>query len=333
MDPEKSHRVALRALRVAHSFGVTKAYKKMLFPHHLMGLHFDNPIGLAAGLDKNGDYIDALGALGFGFIEIGTVTPKPQTGNPSPRLFRLPAYQAIVNRMGFNNKGLEYVVERLKHSTYSGVLGVNIGKNRDTPLARADEDYVAGFRGVAPFASYVTINISSPNTEGLRSLQEDYFLRNLLAKLKREQQLFFAAEKKYVPLAVKIAPDLTDEEIKKIAEIVLEEKMNGVIATNTTIRHDSIGSFHEKGGLSGKPLATQSTHVIKKLHDVLQNQIPIIGCGGVFTSEDAKEKLQAGAKLLQIYTGLIYEGPGIISQLVRQLANYSTVTDLAKLRG
>lgn len=316
MDPEKAHHFTLRALKIAHSIGVTKIIKKNDLPCKMMGLHFANPIGLAAGLDKNGDYIDALASLGFGFIEIGTVTPKPQIGNPFPRLFRLPKSRAIVNRMGFNNKGLDYVVERLKNSTYKGVLGVNIGKNRDTPLESAHEDYILGFRRVAPFASYVTVNISSPNTENLRKLQQGDLLKNLLQKLKHEQKIFFDFSKKYVPLVVKVAPDLADDEIKQMAEIFLIEKIDGVIATNTTLNRDQIKDFSEAGGLSGQPLGTPSTAVIKKLHDVLRDQIPIMGCGGIFSGKDMEEKWQAGAKLFQIYSGLIYEGPHMIFELV-----------------
>jgi len=316
MDPEKSHYFALRILQLAHFLGITKIYKKKYLPCQVMGLHFDNPIGLAAGFDKNGDYIDALAALGFGYIEIGTVTPKPQAGNALPRLFRLTQHKAIVNRMGFNNKGLDYVVERLKYSNYKGVLGVNIGKNRDTPLELAYEDYVAGFRAVAPYASYVTINISSPNTEGLRDLQQSDLLSFLLQKLKQEQKTYFEITQKYVPLVVKISPDLTSEEIKAISEILLVEKIDGVIATNTTISRAEIKNFQETGGLSGKPLAKQSTQVIKKLYEFIQDKIPIIGCGGIFTGEDAREKFAAGAKLVQVYTGFIYQGPEMIGQLV-----------------
>lgn len=314
INPEKSHHITLHILQLAHKIGFTKIYKKKYSPCHLMGLTFDNPVGLAAGLDKNGDYIDALAALGFGFIEIGTLTPKPQAGNPLPRLFRLPDYQAIVNRMGFNNKGLDYAVERLKKTKFKGVLGVNIGKNRDTPLEKAHEDYVMGFRKVAPYASYVTINISSPNTEGLRSLQDSDSLTFLLSQLKVEQKIFLELHKKYVPFVVKIAPDLTREDIFQMAEIMLENKIDGVIATNTTISREGIQNFHETGGLSGKPLGKQSTEVIKTLNQVLQGHIPIIGCGGIFTREDMEEKKRAGASLFQIYTGLIYQGPGVISR-------------------
>lgn len=316
MDPEKSHDLTLRLLKLAHALGLTRIYKKKYAPCQIMGLQFDNPIGLAAGLDKNGDYIDALAALGFGFIEIGTVTPKPQLGNAKPRLFRLPQHQAIINRMGFNNKGLDYVVDRLKCSTYQGVLGVNIGKNRDTPLEQAHEDYVLGFQKVAPFASYVTINISSPNTQGLRELQQGDLLKNLLRHLKEQQKNFLAASQKYVPLVVKIAPDLTDEEIKFLANMLLEAKMDGVIATNTTINRKGLVDVSEEGGLSGKPLAKQATHVIRSLYEMLGEYIPIIGCGGIFSAEDVLEKKKVGAKLVQIYSGFIYQGPEVVSKII-----------------
>lgn len=282
-----------------------------------MGLNFPNRTGLAAGLDKNGDYIDALASLGFGFIEIGTVTPKPQPGNPLPRLFRLTDHDAIINRMGFNSKGLDYVAERLKKTKYKGILGINIGKNRDTPLENAVDDYRIGFRQMAPFASYITVNISSPNTQSLRDLQHGDLLRTLLKTLKQEQAL----QSNYVPLVVKIAPDLTLEELKNTAEILLAEKIDGVIATNTTLSRKGAENSpyaKESGGLSGKPLREQSTRIIRELAHLLQNKIPIIGCGGVFSAEDAREKLQAGASLLQIYTGLIYRGPALISELVTQ---------------
>jgi len=320
LPPEKSHHFTLSALKIFHSIGMTQVFKKSYFPCRVMGLDFDNPIGLAAGLDKNGDYLDALAALGFGFIEIGTVTPKPQAGNELPRLFRLPQYEAIINRMGFNNKGLDYVAARLQQTKFKGILGVNIGKNRDTSLEQAHEDYVIGFRRMAPYASYITVNISSPNTEGLRNLQQENLLKYLLQSLKREQKIFFELSKKYVPLVIKISPDLTTKEITNMAEIMLEQKADGVIATNTTISREGVANFQEAGGLSGKPLAKPATEVIKKLHEVLQDKIPIIGCGGIFSGKDVEEKLMAGAKLVQIYTGLIYEGPEIVSQLVEAAA-------------
>lgn len=316
LPPEVAHRVALDGLRIAHATGLTKLFPKISSPKTIMGLSFPNPIGLAAGLDKNGDYIEPLAALGFGFIEIGTVTPKPQGGNPKPRLFRLVKQEALINRLGFNNKGLDYVVERLQQTKYTGILGVNIGKNKDTSLENAPDDYLQGFKRVAPYASYVTINISSPNTQGLRDLQHGDLLRSLLSVLKQEQ----AQQKKYVPLVVKIAPDLTIEELEQVAEILITEKIDGVIATNTTLSREYVENSsyaNEAGGLSGRPICSRSTGVIKQLKLFLQDEIPIIGCGGVFSPENATEKMAAGASLIQIYTGLIYQGPGVIAQMIK----------------
>lgn len=319
LDPETSHYFTLNTLRFLNSLGVLKFFFKIpSAPCQVMGLTFTNPVGLAAGLDKNGDYIDALAALGFGFIEVGTITRKPQSGNPRPRLFRLTKENAIINRMGFNNKGIEYLVENLKRIKYKGILGINIGKNKETPIENAVDDYRYLFQQVAPYASYVTINISSPNTENLRALQHGELLQNLLSTLKQEQAHFFETHHKYVPLVVKIAPDLTDEALKNMAEIFLKEKIDGVIATNTTLGR--VGVEHtafatESGGVSGKPLRMRSTEIIKLLAVYLDKQIPIIACGGVFSAVDAKEKFAAGAKLVQIYTGLIYEGPGLIKKI------------------
>jgi len=319
LDPEKSHYAALHGLKIANCMGLTKLiYPSFSQPRTIMGLTFPNPVGLAAGLDKNGDYIDALGALGFGFIEIGTVTPKPQIGNPKPRLFRLTEQEAIINRMGFNNKGIEHVVSRLEKTKYKGILGINIGKNKDTPLEKAIDDYLTGFRAFWKFASYITINISSPNTPGLRDLQQDDLLKSLLCVLKQEQQSVLLNHKKYVPLVVKIAPDISEEELHSIAAVLLKEKVDGVIATNTTIQREGVENSpyaKEAGGLSGKPLLTRSTQVISHLNAVLQDQIPIIASGGVMDEQAAQQKYAAGAKLLQVYSGFIYSGPGIVKRL------------------
>lgn len=318
LPPEASHYFTLNSLRIAHMLGLTSSKSNISSPRTLMGLNFPNPIGLAAGLDKNGDYIEPLAFLGFGFIEIGTVTPKPQSGNPKPRLFRLTNQEALINRLGFNNKGLDYVVESLKHTQYKGILGVNIGKNRDTPNEKAIDDYLLGFRRVAPYASYVTINISSPNTQALRELQHGDLLQSLLRTLKQEQ----AAQKKYVPLVVKIAPDLTQEELEKIAEILLAEKMDGVIATNTTLSREGVEDSpyaNEVGGLSGKPVFKRSTSIVNQLHKLLQGNIPIIGCGGILSAEDASEKIASGASLVQVYTGLIYRGPSLVAESIKAL--------------
>lgn len=314
LPPETAHDFTLRVLNFAYQLGCLKS-STSYSPCHVMGLHFPNPIGLAAGLDKNGEYIDALAALGFGFIEIGTITPKPQWGNPKPRLFRLTQEQALINRMGFNNKGVEYVVAQLKKTRFSGILGINIGKNRDTPLDHAVDDYLFGFRRLAPFASYITINISSPNTPALRELQQGELLQTLLRALKKEQM----HQQKYVPLVVKIAPDLTIPELKNLADIVLAEKIDGIIATNTTLSREGVEHSpfaKEAGGLSGKPLAARSTQLIQQLHNMVQDRIPIIGCGGVFTKKEAAEKIAVGASLIQIYTGLIYQGTGLITRLI-----------------
>ncbi len=319
LNPETAHGVTLRGLRLMHQLGLTRFFPKIkAAPREIMGLIFPNPIGLAAGLDKNGEYIDALAALGFGFIEVGTVTPKPQDGNPRPRLFRLLEQEALINRLGFNNKGCDALVENLKRTKYKGILGINIGKNKTTPLENAIEDYLTAYRAVVPYASYITVNISSPNTEGLRDLQHGELLRSLLCTLKQEQAQFMATQKKHVPLVVKIAPDLTESELQNIAEILLAEKVDGVIATNTTLSRVGVENSpyaKEAGGLSGKPLFEGSTQIVKQLKVLLQNRIPIIAVGGISTGQDANEKLAAGASLLQVYTGLIYQGPALIKHM------------------
>lgn len=317
LNPETAHTVTLQSLNALQKIGLTHLFPKAAhLPRDVMGMQFPNAIGLAAGLDKNGDYIDALAALGFGFIEVGTVTPKPQPGNPLPRLFRLVEQEALINRLGFNNKGVEYLVERLKKTKFRGILGINIGKNKQTPIEYALQDYQFAMRRVAPYASYITINISSPNTENLRQLQHGELLTQLLKALKREQALL----DRYVPLVVKISPDVTREELMTMADIFLAEKVDGVIATNTTLAREGVLDSpyaNESGGLSGKPLAKRSTDIIRELYERLNTKIPIIACGGIMNADDAKEKYQAGARLLQVYTGLIYRGPG----LVRELSN------------
>jgi dihydroorotate dehydrogenase len=322
-EPETAHRYALRLLSYAHALGITKRiYPTPIARSEVMGLAFANHIGLAAGLDKNGDYIDALGELGFGFIEVGTVTPQPQSGNPAPRLFRLLEQEAIINRMGFNNKGCEYLVSKLRNIKYKGILGVNIGKNVTTPIAEAAQDYVFCFQQVAPYASYVTLNISSPNTAALRTLQKQDTLRELLVAVKTAQGTFARQFDKYVPLVLKISPDLQIHELDAIAEVMLEQKMDGVIATNTTIRRDGVESApqrNEAGGLSGKPLRQVSTLVVQHLYQLLGDRIPIIASGGVMDAESAAEKIRAGAKLVQLYSGLIYEGPGLIQEISQGL--------------
>jgi dihydroorotate dehydrogenase len=324
-DPEIAHNLTLKGLKLAHQTGLCSLIRasKTDQPVNIMGLTFKNPVGLAAGLDKNGDYIDALAALGFGFIEIGTVTPRPQPGNPKPRLFRLPSQQAIINRMGFNNKGIDHLVEQVQQAQYKGVLGINIGKNFDTPLENAVDDYLIGLRKSYPVASYITINISSPNTKNLRQLQQGEEINKLLSRLKEEQLLLQQQQGKYVPLVVKIAPDLSDEEIQHIASLLKSLAIDGVIATNTTIDRAAISDHplaKESGGLSGAPVREKSTAVVKKLCAELNGALPVIAAGGILTGEDALRKLAAGASLVQIYSGLIYRGPQLLDDILQTLA-------------
>ena len=286
-----------------------------------MGLTFPNSVGLAGGFDKNGDYIDALGSLGFGFVELGTVTPRPQPGNPKPRLFRLVPAQAIINRMGFNNKGIDYLIARVKNAKYTGIIGINIGKNFDTPLADAVQDYLICFRKAYAIADYFAINISSPNTKNLRDLQGSEALQTLLQALKSEQKKCTVDFARYVPIAVKIAPDLSSNEIKSIAKIIRANGIDAVIATNTTIDREAVSGIKnasETGGLSGKPLRTQATKILRLLAKELEGATPVIGVGGIFNAEDASEKYKAGASLVQIYSGFIFRGPGMIKEIVEK---------------
>lgn len=321
LNPETSHDVALRCLQLANITGLPRLlYQAPANPCTVMNLNFQNPIGLAAGMDKNADYIDALAALNFGFIEIGTITPKPQAGNPLPRLFRLVKEEAIINRMGFNNKGIDYVVRRLEQTKYRGILGINIGKNKDTSLDNALDDYMQGFRAFWKFASYIVVNISSPNTPGLRDLQQDDLLRHLLSALKHEQQHILHQQKKYVPLVVKISPDVSQAELESIAAVLLSEKIDGVIATNTTLSREGVEHSpykNESGGLSGRPLLSLNNQIISQLHILLQDKIPIIAAGGVMDETSAKQKFEAGAKLVQVFTGFVYSGPGIVKRLAK----------------
>jgi len=324
LDPETAHEVTLKLLAMTHVSGLGKLIYPDIEdkPVNVMGLSFKNPVGLAAGMDKNGDYIAALAALGFGFIEIGTVTPRPQTGNPKPRLFRLPEHQAIINRMGFNNLGLDHLLNQVKQSNFNGILGINIGKNFDTPIENAADDYLIGLRKAYTSASYITINISSPNTKNLRQLQQGDEVKKLIAALKEEQLKLQQEYGFYVPLALKIAPDLTADEISHIARLLLEFEIDGVIATNTTIARDMIADHplaNEAGGLSGVPVKDKSTLVVRGLAAELQGKIPIIAAGGILSATDAHEKLKAGASLVQIYSGLIYRGPQLIEDIVKSL--------------
>ena len=323
LDPERAHDLSLGSLQKLERCGLAGIFGKRIFaPRKVMGLDFDNPIGLAAGLDKNGEYIDALAAMGFGFIEVGTVTPRPQPGNPKPRMFRLPEHEALINRLGFNNGGLDAFLENVKRAKYRGVLGLNIGKNFDTPNEQAVDDYVTCLRGVYPFASYVTVNISSPNTKGLRDLQAAEQLQKLLSTLKGEQTKLARKHKKHVPLVLKIAPDLDLKAIREIARLTIENDFEGIIATNTTIARDAIRGHPlaaETGGLSGKPLFSPSTEVLRELVRALNGNIPVIGVGGILSGADAKSKIDAGAALVQIYTGFIYRGPDLIREAVRAI--------------
>jgi dihydroorotate dehydrogenase len=324
LDPETAHEVTLKLLNAAHVSGLSKLIYPAIEskPVTVMGLEFKNPVGLAAGLDKNGDYLDSLAALGFGFVEIGTVTPRPQPGNPKPRLFRLPEHQAIINRMGFNNHGIDHLLAQVKQSRYAGILGINIGKNFDTPIESAVDDYLTGLRKAYRSASYVTINISSPNTKNLRQLQQGDEIKNLISALKEEQLKLRQEHGRYVPLVLKIAPDLTSEEIGHIARLLLEFEIDGVIATNTTIARDAIAGHplaHEAGGLSGAPVKDKSTAVVRGLAAELNGRCPIIAAGGILSAADAREKIAAGASLVQIYSGLIYKGPQLIEDIVKSL--------------
>ncbi len=325
LNPESAHHITLTMLRLIHRLGLDKSVfpAPVTSPCKVMGLNFPNRVGLAAGLDKNGEYIDALAALGFGFIEVGTVTPRPQTGNPKPRLFRIPQARAIINRMGFNNKGVDYLVDQVEQSDFRGVLGINIGKNFNTPVEKAVDDYLCCMRKVYPYAGYIALNISSPNTPGLRNLQKGESLSGLIEPLKNEQLRLEERYGRYVPLAIKVAPDLEPDEVDTIARVLLEYQIDGVIATNTTIEHQSVEqlpSGKEKGGLSGAPLRQRSTRIIEQLNLALGGNLPIIGVGGIMSGEDAQEKIAAGASLVQIYSGLIYEGPGLVREVAETLA-------------
>jgi dihydroorotate dehydrogenase len=323
LDPELAHDVALKSLRKLESVHLAGVFgQKVLKPLSLLGLSFDNAVGLAAGLDKNGEYIDALAAVGFGFIEVGTVTPRAQPGNPKPRMFRLPEHDALINRLGFNNGGLDAFLANVQRAKYRGVLGLNIGKNFDTPNERATDDYVTCLRGVYPHASYVTVNISSPNTKGLRDLQAAAALEELLATLKAEQKKLAKQHKREVPLLLKIAPDLDLGAIKDIAALLLQHGFEGAIATNTTIGRDAVAGHRyakEAGGLSGRPVFSPSTEVLRELVKHLKGNIPVIGVGGIMSAQDAQQKIDAGASLVQIYTGFIYHGPKLIADCAKAI--------------
>lgn len=321
-EPETAHEVAIAGLHVA---GRLLPARRPLStaPVEVMGLSFPNRIGLAAGLDKNGEAIDGLALMGFGFLEIGTVTPRAQPGNPRPRLFRLPEAQAIINRMGFNNHGVDALVANVRAAKYKGILGINIGKNVGTPMERAIDDYLVAFGKVYEVASYVTVNISSPNTKGLRQLQDASELDQFLARLKETQLHLAGHHGRYVPLALKIAPDIDTIAISSIADALRRHRIDAVIATNTTLARDKVeGLPHadQEGGLSGAPLLEASTAVVRQLAQELAGELPIIASGGVLDGAQAQAKLDAGATLVQLMSGLVFRGPGLVRECVQATA-------------
>ncbi len=329
LDAETAHGVGMRGIDLLNSAGLAGLLAKPVAacPVEVMGLKFPNPVGLAAGLDKNGDHIDGLARLGFGFIEIGTITPRPQDGNPRPRLFRIPEAQGIINRMGFNNAGVDRLLENVRAAEFpkkGGILGINIGKNATTPIENAVDDYLICLDKVYNDASYVTVNISSPNTKNLRELQKDEALDDLLSQLRARQLQLADKHGKYVPMTLKIAPDLDDLQITAIADALRRHRFDGVIATNTTLARDAVAGLpnaDETGGLSGKPVFEPSTVVLRKLSAALAGELPIIGVGGILGGEDAAEKIRAGASLVQFYSGFIYRGPDLVSEVADTLAN------------
>ncbi|MDD2664283.1 MAG: quinone-dependent dihydroorotate dehydrogenase [Dechloromonas sp.] len=328
LDAETAHGIGMKGIDLLQSAGLAGLLARPVeaCPVEVMGLKFPNPVGLAAGLDKNGDHIDGLAKLGFGFIEIGTITPRPQDGNPKPRLFRIPEAQGIINRMGFNNAGVDQLLENVRAAEFpkrGGILGINIGKNATTPIDKAADDYLICLDKVYNDASYVTVNISSPNTKNLRELQKDEALDDLLAQLKARQQQLADRHGKYVPMALKIAPDLDDAQIAAIADALRRHRFDAVIATNTTLSRDGVDRFpngDEAGGLSGAPVFGKSTEVQRKLAAALAGELPIIGVGGILSGDDAVEKIRAGASLVQFYSGFIYRGPELVSEVAASLA-------------
>lgn len=324
-DAENAHDLTLKSLKLAEKSGLLGLLPKPVQcqSKQVMGLSFPNPVGLAAGLDKNGAVIDGMAALGFGFIEVGTITPRAQPGNPKPRMFRVNEAEGIINRFGFNNLGVDNLIQNVQAAKYHGILGINIGKNFDTPNERAVEDYLICMRKVYTHASYITVNISSPNTKNLRQLQEKDALDALLAILKAEQKVLADKHGKYAPIALKIAPDLDETQIIEIADLLKVHQFDGVIATNTTLARDMVlglPNASETGGLSGVPVREKSTLVISQLSKQLAGELPIIGVGGILSGADAAEKISAGASLVQIYSGLIYRGPSLVRDICKTLA-------------
>ena len=325
LEAESAHRSGLRALDAAHGLGLSRLLGAPArpFPTRVLGLEFPNPVGLAAGLDKNGAHIDALFGLGFGFVEIGTVTPRPQAGNPRPRMFRLPRHRALINRLGFNNDGIDVLVRNVSRARRrSGPLGINIGKNKDTPNESAVDDYLLCLERVYPLADYVTVNISSPNTAGLRELQEEQALRRLVGSLREAQERLGAQHGRRVPMLVKIAPDLFDDDVHAAARVLSDLQVDGVIATNTTVSRIAVQDdprSRESGGLSGEPLMNKSTAVLRMLRTRIPEAVPLVGVGGILSGADAVKKMAAGASLVQLYTGLVYRGPGLIGECVEAI--------------
>ncbi|MDJ1654215.1 quinone-dependent dihydroorotate dehydrogenase [Raoultella sp. Ech2A] len=324
LDPERAHEVTFQQLRRVSGTPLEMLIRQKVpsKPVTCMGLTFKNPLGLAAGLDKNGECIDALGAMGFGSIEIGTVTPRAQSGNDKPRIFRLVAAEGLINRMGFNNLGVDNLVENVKKAHFDGILGINIGKNKDTPVEQGKDDYLICMEKVYPYAGYIAINISSPNTPGLRTLQYGDALDDLLSGIKNKQLELQQKHQKYVPVAVKIAPDLSLEELIQVADSLVRHNIDGVIATNTTLDRSLVQGMQycdETGGLSGRPLQLKSTEIIRMLATELNGRLPIIGVGGIDSAIAAREKIAAGATLVQIYSGFIFKGPPLIKEIVTNI--------------
>ncbi len=321
LAPERAHELTLSLLKSTHKMGLMRQNVPAK-PVTCMGIQFPNPVGLAAGLDKNGAYIDALADLGFGFIEIGTITPRPQAGNPHPRLFRLPKAKAIINRMGFNNDGVDKLIENVKASKFKGILGINIGKNADTPVENAVDDYLICLEKVYNYASYITVNISSPNTKNLRSLQSGDALTELLSTLKKRQLELAEENSHYVPLVLKVAPDLESEDIQFISKQLIEFKIDGLIVTNTTLSREGVEGLpfaEEAGGLSGAPVFEKSTACLAAFSKALNGEVPLIGVGGILSGEQAVAKREAGASLVQVYSGLIYTGPDLVKDCINAL--------------
>ena len=324
LDPESAHNFTLQSLHLAGKL-LPAGQPHAADPVEVMGLQFPNRIGLAAGLDKNGEALDGLARLGFGFIEIGTITPRPQPGNPRPRMFRLPEVRGIINRMGFNNHGVDALIAHVRAAKFRGILGINIGKNFDTPIEHAADDYLACLEKVYALASYVTVNISSPNTKNLRQLQGESELDDLLGRLKAAQTRLADTHGRYVPMTLKISPDLEDAQLTNIADALRRHRIDAVIATNTTVARDQVQGIrhgNEQGGLSGAPVFEASTTVVRKLAQALGDELPIIAAGGVLEGTQARAKLDAGAKLVQLYSGLIYRGPELVPECVRATAHY-----------